>query len=368
MINIYNHIVDYLINAPKIIQLTWFLSAVFFIVIIGLIIYLDYVRNRLRIKERILSVYKKKYEIDLIEYLSSGNADQEITKEQQIIINNIKKCANSSLKRKLIIATFLKLKNEISGEISDAIQKLYYQTELIEYAAKRLQSKKWNIVAKGIKELTQFEIKEVHDEVIKHVNHPRREVRLEIQRYLVKLFRFEGLNFLTVLKCHLTEYDQIQLLEILKNFDQQNPKNVSEWLESSNNSVVSFALKLTKTFNLYEAKAAITKLLFHTDNQIRIEAIEVMTYFSDTESLSILKEDFDNRYLNEQVAIFKMLENLYEINDIPFLLNHINTENFYIKSSILRIFKAIDDDDGYDLKTLTNTIDYSGNINLIQAS
>lgn len=368
MVNLYNHIVDYLLNAPIIIQLTWFLSAVFLFVIIGLIIYLNHVRNRLRTKERILSVYQKKYEQDLIEYLSSVNESKEITKDQLIIINHLKKCSKSSLKRKLIITTFLKLKNEITGEMSDAIQVLYRQIGLNVYATERLKSKKWDLVAKGIRELTQFEIKEVHDEVILHVNHPQREVRLEIQRYLVKLFEFDGLEFLSLLKCQLTEYDQIQLLEILKKFDEQSPKNVSSWLESTNNSVVSFSLKMAKTFNQYEAKDAITKLLFHPDVQIRIEAIEVMTYFSDTESIAILKADFDNRYLDEQVAIFKMLENLYEIDDIPFLLNHFNTENFYIKSSIKKIFKAIDDNDGYDLKTLTNNIEYATNINLIKAS
>jgi hypothetical protein len=364
----FDHIVDYLFKAPKIIQLTWFLSAAFTVIIVGMIIYLSHIRNRLRTKERIQAVYEKKYEQDLIEYLYSGSEDNTITKEQQTIINYLRKCSSSSLKRKLIINTFIKLRNEISGEMADSIQKLYCETGLVDYASIKLKSKKWNIIAKGIKQLTHFEIREVHDEIIQHINHPKREVRLEIQRYLVQVFHFEGLEFLNVLTCQLTEWDQIQLLEILKKFDIQQSQDFTVWLESSNNSVVSFTLKLVKIFNQYEAKDNIAKLIFHPDIQIRIEAIEVLTYFNDTESLAVLKEDFNNRYLNEQVAIFKMLETLFEIKDIPFLLNHINTENFEIKASISKIFKAIDENDGSDLKTLTNNLDYSTDIHLIKAS
>lgn len=367
MINPYNHIVEYLISAPKIIQLTWALSAFFLFIIIGLIIYLNHIRKSLRAKERIQTVYQKKYEIDLIEYLYSGNENQEITKEQQIIVNYLKKCSNNILKRKLLITTLLKLRNEISGETADAIQKLYYQTGLIDYASSKLKNKKWDIVTKGIKELTQFEIKEVHDEVIQHINHPKREVRLEIQRYLVKIFHFEGLEFLNVLTCVLTEWDQIQLLEILKNFEEQQIQDISAWLESSNNSVVSFSLKLAKTFNQYETKDLIIKLLNHADMEIRIEAIEVLSFFSAIESVDILKNNFNQRKIEEQVAIFKMMEGVYKISDVPFILEHINNANFDIKVSAMKILKALSDEEGYDLMTLTKKNDDPENINLIKA-
>lgn len=366
--NLYHHIVDYLLNAPKIIQLTWFLSTVFIFIIIGLIIYLDHIRRRLCHKERIESVYQKKYEQDLIEYLYAGSIEQEITKEQQIIVNYLSKCSSSNLKRKIIINTLLKLRNEISGEMADAIQKLYYQTGLIRFAAANLKSKKWEIVAKGIKELAQFEIKEVHDEVVKHVNHPKREVRLEIQRYLVKLFKFEGLKFLNVLNCNLTEWDQIRLIEILKKIDDQQAPDFSIWLESQNNSVVSFSLKLTKTFNQYEAKNTLIKLLHHSDPEIRMEVIETLLYFGDSESLLILKQEFNLRSLEEQIITFKMMETLYEIGDVPFILEQIENECFEIKTSAIKILKAINDDEGHDLQTLINNIEFNKNINLIKAS
>jgi hypothetical protein len=47
--------------------------------------------------------------------------------------------------------------------------------------------------ANGISELAQFDIEEAHDKVITHINHSKKEVRREIQFYLVKLFSLTDL-------------------------------------------------------------------------------------------------------------------------------------------------------------------------------
>jgi len=368
MVNLFYYIVEYFKYSPKIIQLLWASSVVFTLIIIGLSIYLNHIRIRLRAKERIKAVYQKKYESDLIEYLYSGNGVDEISKEQQIIIDYLSNCAKSSLKRKIIISTLLKLKDEISGEIADAIQKLYCQTGLVNYASYKLKSKKWDVIAKGIKELAQFEIKDALNDVIEHIDHPKREVRKEIQMYLVKLFRFEGLEFLNILTNQLSEWDQIQLLEILQKFENQHIPDITKWLESSNNSVVSFSLKLAKIYNQYEAKDHIINLLNHSNQEIRIESINVLSHFGDIDSLIILKSDFNQRSIEEQVIIFKMMEDINEVSDIPFLLEHINNMNFDIKVSVTKILKKLKNSEANDSRFITTDIEYSEKTSLIKAS
>jgi hypothetical protein len=50
-------------------------------------------------------------------------------------------------------------------------------------------------IATGINELTHFHIKEVHDEVMQFINHPK--VKFERNTAIPpKLFNFEGLQFL----------------------------------------------------------------------------------------------------------------------------------------------------------------------------
>ena len=80
MATLYIQIIDYLTSLPKIILGTWALSLVLLLATIGLIFYLNHIRQRLNVKERIQTVYLKKYQQDLVEYLYSGKEDIEIKK------------------------------------------------------------------------------------------------------------------------------------------------------------------------------------------------------------------------------------------------------------------------------------------------
>ncbi|WP_418262718.1 HEAT repeat domain-containing protein [Flavobacterium faecale] len=342
MVNLTQYFIEYLKHAPIIIQLTWSLSAAFLLTIALLITYLKYLRARLRSKERIEATYQKKYESDLIEYLYAGNEEEDTSIEQQKIIDYLKKCGKSSLKRKIIISTLLKLRNEISGETADAIQKLYYKTEFISQATAKLKSKKWDVIARAIKELAQFEIKEVHDDIIVHINHPKKEVRREIQFYLVKLFSFEGLGFLDVLENQLSEWDQIQLLEILQKIDNHKLPDISDWLQSSNYSVISFALKLAKIYNQFEAKEELLELLNHPSEAIRIEAIEIVSHLGIFEAVTLLKDNIEDRSLEEQISFFKIEEAFLMTLEESFLMQYVYHENFEIKNAAKKIIRLID--------------------------
>lgn len=370
MITLYHYLIEYLKNAPTIIQLSWILSAGFVLTILTLVSYLKHIRSRLRTKERIEATYQKKYESDLIEYLYSGNADEEISPEQQQIVNYLKKCAVSSLKRKIIIKTLLKLRNEISGETADAIQKLYYQTDFITQAASKLKHRKWNVVARAIKELAQFEIKEVHNDVIVHVNHPKKEVRREIQMYLVKLFGFEGLEFLDVLETQLSEWDQIQILEILQKSETEQLPDITHWLQSSNDSVISFALKLAKIYNQFEAKESIIQLFEHPNKEIRIQSIEIVSHLGIFEAIEILKSNINERSLDEQIAFFKMGEKMFTHIEMPFVISYLDHENFEIRISAQKALRIINLEDpntiSIDSRIENNNPD--SNTSLIKAS
>lgn len=335
------YLIEYLKQSPPIIQLAWIFSALFSLLIIPLIIFLNYLRGHLRKNEIVVAKYQSEYEQALVSYLYSGNEDEEISSEQQLIIEQLKKCIVDPFKRKIVISTLLKLKNEISGEVALSVEKLYFQTGLIDYTLPKLRSKKWYILAKGIRELRQFQVKEAHDQVAKHINHPKRQVRKEMQLYMVNLFYFDGLDFLNVLQTPLSEWDQIQLLEVFQRFDNQKIPNITSWLKSSNDSVVVFVLKLAKIYNQFEQKDVLIKMLDHENKDIVVEVISVLSHLEVFEAKEVLKNTFEQRSQEEQIAIFKLMENLYEINDEPFLLDYIYHDNFEIKVSALKILKSI---------------------------
>lgn len=353
----FQYLIDYFENSPTVIQVVWVMSAVFIIAIIILTIYLKILRNRLRKNEKKVAEYQKEYETDLITYLYADN-EEEISAEQQIIIDKLRNNASDKFKRRIIVSTLLRLRNEISGEMADAIQKLYFQSGLIGYALSRLKSKKWYVVAKGIRELTQLHVKEVHDQIKTLVNHPKKEIRKEVQLYLVTLFNFEGLKFLDVLQTQLSEWDQIQLLEVLQRFDEQEIPDINPWLKSTNDSVVAFALKLAKIYNQFEVKDTLIALLSHPQKKIRVDAIHVLSHLQVVEAKHILKNNFDKLSQEEQIEFFKLLENLCEPGDEPFLLAHTTHQNFEIKFSALKILKTFAFEKFKNLKDFSMDADY----------
>ncbi|MEY2867996.1 MAG: hypothetical protein RIR01_396 [Bacteroidota bacterium] len=367
MLEFFQNSIDSLSSMHIIIKICIYLSLVLASTIFLSLIYLKNLRDRLKIKRRIEATYQKKYESDLIEYLYAGDDETENEQQQKIVIY-LKKCAANRLKRKIIIGTFLKLKNDVSGETADAIQKLYYQTGLIESATSKLKSKKWDVVAKAIRELTQFEIKETHDEIIKLVNHPKKQVRFEIQKYLVQLFRFEGLEFLNIIENELSEWDQIQLLEILNKFKNLQLPDMSDWLRSKNDSVVSFTLKLVRIHNQFGVKDEIIALFNHSNPEIRVEAINLVNHLGIYEAVAILKTGVFERTLDEQIAFFKMMEEMSMPDDIEFIKEHMNHENFYIRISVMKIMNLITvgDDNTFTINNIAE--EYQINTNLTKAS
>ena len=335
------HIFESLKHYPLTIQFVWGLSCVFFIFIVLLTIYLKYLRNHLRINEKIEAKYQEVYESHLVTYLYAGNDDKVFSPEQQVIINELKKDVADPFKRKIIISTLLKLRSEISGEIGESIDKLFIKLGLLRYSLAKLRNKKWDVIATGIRELTQFKIKAVHKMVLNNINHPKREVRKEMQLYLVHLYAFKGLEFLNVLETPLSEWDQIQLLEILQLNNDTHVADIKPWLNSSNDSIVIFALKLAKVYNQLEAKEELITLLNHKSEDVRINVISALSHLHLFEAKTILKNNFSERSEEEQIAFLKMMENVYEASDKPFLLEHVHHKNSEIRLSIMEILKNI---------------------------
>lgn len=362
----FQYLIEYFKQYPPLIQLVWIMSVVFIVIIIILISYLKLLRSHLRKNEKIIAKYENEYESQLITYLYSGNEEEDLSLEQQSIINQLKNCASNRFKRKVIISTLLKLKNEISGEMSESIQKLYFETGLIEYALAKLKSKRWHIIANGIRELTLFHVREIHDEIIKNINHPKREVRKEVQLYLVNLFHFEGLDFLNNLKTPLSEWDQIQLLEELQKLENQDLPDIRPWLRSENESVVFFALKLAKIYNQFEVKNTLIDLLSHKNKEVRVQLISIFGHLQVIESKEILKSNFDQYSLEEQIAFFEILENIFDSNDESFLLEHIRNQNFEIKLSALKILKILNIDEFKSIKLTSADPEYAKIVKFVE--
>ncbi|MDP3312698.1 hypothetical protein [Lutibacter sp.] len=342
--------VNYYNQLPFLIKVVWIISVILFIIIIVSIFYLKIYRTRLRNSTAETQKLVTEYEIQLINYLYA----EEGQEEQNSIIEKLTFCISSKSKRKIIKRVLLKLKKEISGEIAVAIQNLYRQIGLLNFALKKLDHQNWYVVAMGIRELKQFNIKDAHDAILHHVNHSSKEVRKEVQLYLVSLFHFKGLEFLTKIETDLSEWDQIQLLEVLQKNEDQQDVDITPWLNSNNDSVVMFSLKIAEIFNQYEVQNHIIELLHHKNNIIRTKAILVLGGMQNLDFKHEVMNNFEERTLEEQQALFKIFEPLVSNNDEWFLLKYSEHYNFEIRLEALRLIKNFSPDKFALFKETTN--------------
>jgi hypothetical protein len=363
----YQSFIDYFEDFPILIQIAWAATSIIIIFIVFLTIYLKLIRSYLRKKEAEDTKFRSEYEACLIEFLYSGNDDGSISSVQESIIEQLKDSVHVKSKRKIIISILYNLMNEVSGEMSKSIKMLYYKTGLVGYAFELLKSKKWHIIAKGIGQLKHFNIDEAHNEISVFLMHPRMEVRKETQLYLVSLFRFEGLLFLNDLTAPLSEWAQIQLLETLQKFDDQQICDIKPWLKSDNDTVTLFALKLAEIYNQFEVKDTLIELLSHHSKKIRVSTIEVLTHLYGLEAKEMLKANFNALSLEEQISFFGMLEKLVVPSDEPFIEKYLFHKNFDIQLLALKILKSINIDKYMGLSNKTKSKKDSSMIELVNA-
>lgn len=347
---IIQYLLDYMQNCPDIIKTAWALTAFFAIVVVMTAALLNKIRIQVRKREQITSKYQEEYEQLLITYLfSSPEENETFSTEQKEIVEFFKTVVTDSFKRKILIGSLLKLKNDISGEMADSIDLLYVHIGLIDYTFENLRSRRWHLIAKGIRELTQFNVTKAQQVVLNNINHPRREVRKEMLLYLVQLFRYKGLNFLDTLTMQMSEWDQIQLLEALGRINTHETFEINHWLKSHNDSVILFSLRMAKIFNLFEIKEELLELLHHPNQKIREEAIHLLNHFFILESKDQLLESFHTRTSGEQLAIINMLENFGTDEDEAFLLEAIDHEDLEIRVTCRKLLKDINTNK-YDLE------------------
>lgn len=327
---------------PLIENLIWTLVVVLIVAVIVLIIYLKILRRNIRVVESRSQKYTNYIEGLLIEYLHLDQSSENFLKTQKKIISEFKKGVKNRRKRRIITNTFLKLSQQVSGNVIDIMHNLYEEIGLIYFAKQKIKSKKWNIIALGIRDLRQFEVKKFAPIIKKFVNHKKEEVRREAHLYFLELFEFEGLQFLDTLELPLSEWDQIELLIEIEKFDNQHLLDVKKWLKSENDYVILFILNIVKIFNRLETKELLLALLHHENLDIRLKTIEVVTYFEITEAKEILIEKFESLTIEEKKALFEFLEKVATKKDSLFVLEHIKDLDFEIKSKALTILKKHD--------------------------
>ncbi|NNK18187.1 MAG: hypothetical protein HKP49_03480 [Maribacter sp.] len=333
-----------LISVPKIhTDLLWDLTILFMGLAIVILTTVFYFRKKLTANSRKVREKKKELSPMVSEFIfystEASKEEKHIYIEHKILIRELLK---NDFDRKVLTSILLDLRKDVSGETQKQLIHLYKNLGLHEDAYKKLKSWRWHIVAKGILELTQMQVTDSYQLVVRFINSKRSVIRKQAEIAIVSL-KDEGISyFLDNTKYRISEWQQLVLLEVLRNNKGFEPPRFKAWLTAKNKHVVLLALRLIKHFKQNDAKASLIELLKHRNNQIKEEAIYCLKEFNVVEAVETLKLVFWRCSTDLKVMILGAIADLGDSGDIEFLEQIAHKKlHFSVKSKALNAINTI---------------------------
>ena len=229
--------------------------------------------------------------------------------------------------RQTLITELVTSSNDLAGVAAENLSKLYKQLKLHEDSEKNLRNSRWHEKARAIRQLAIMRVDELAPTLYNLTNHKNEHIRMEAQTSIVKFRGFEGLTFLNSIKYPITEWHQLNLLKELSNLPAEDFKGIENWLKSSNDTVIIFALKLCASYHQFNQYDRIVECLKHVNPKVRLQAINCLKeIYEDTTSLQLI-----NIYAWEpkthQLAILKALKEIAAPDSISFLEKQLTSED-----------------------------------------
>ena len=221
--------------------------------------------------------------------------------------------------RRILCQILLDLRKDVTGDTQRRLFGLYKNLGLHKDAYKKLKSWKWHVVSKGILELTQMQVEESYNVITKFINDKRVTIRKQAEIAAVSL-KHEGINyFLDTTRYRISEWQQLKLLDIMRNLDDFQPPRFKAWLTSSNRHVVLFALRLIKYYNQNDVNASLIELTKHKNNKIKDEAVNCIKEFNVKEALDTLQVVFWKSSSHIKISILDAIASIGDESNVEFL-------------------------------------------------
>lgn len=333
-----------LISAPRIpTDFLWGLSLLFVIVALLYFVSVFIFRNRLAKNEKRIMAKRKVFSPMICEFLFfEENGDKKEKKNYIDLKIQIRELIKNPFDRAVLTSVLLDLRKDVNGKTRAELLRVYQELELHKDAYKKLNSWRWEIISKGIYELTQMQVNDSYGLITRFINDKRATIRKQAEIATVSL-KPEGINyFLDHTRYKISEWQQLKLLDVVRNKTDYNPPPFRLWLTSKNNHVVLFALRLIKYYNQNDASASLIRLLRHKSNHIKKEAIFCIRDFHVVDAVPVLKTIFWKCTNDVKMFILEALSQLGTEDDIGFLEELITKEvAFTVKGKAISALNTI---------------------------
>ena len=262
---------------------------------------------------------------------------------------------NANYKRKILTDKILQLYSNIIGSAAERLHVLYIKQGLDNISIENLKRSRWSVKAVNINMLSKMNIYKAVDKVSGFLNADNYVVRKEAEVAMVNLDREHPFEFLNNKTLPLSDWEQMNMYDALIR-NSIKPPEFSRWLNSNNDSVVMFSLKMIRMFRQNDAFDKVLPLLKHTNENVRYQAILTTNAFRKDESVKHLIDIFPNEEFRNKEAIIRGIETLKKTSNIEFLKDLVFNAEMQIKIEATKAIAFIGIAGKRELQDMLNTL------------
>lgn len=234
----------------------------------------------------------------------------------------------SKFNRQVMIDELMIIHNQLAGSTAQHLQELYFLFQFDRDAYRKLKSFNWLKKARGIHELARMNVSKYSKRILSYTNHPNPHLRMEAQMGYIQIHPEAPFNFLSLVDEEISEWHQLNLFATFSQSKRTIIPSFRQWLNSDNEYVIAFCLKMVTHYNQLEAIPDLVALLKHEDITIRCAAIYALQKLETESCVVELMELFYKDEAEVQVAIIKNLGGIRSEVAKPFLQQLLYHEDF----------------------------------------
>ena len=223
--------------------------------------------------------------------------------------------------RKFILNKIIHIKENLNQTNEHTMLSIYKYFGFDEISNKLIRNRKWYSKSEALHHYQNIGYKIKTGHVKKLLNSKNTALRSNAIIALISLSD-EKFDVLDNYKYNISKSDEVKILDIIYRKKSNIPKNVSNWLNSKNDSIVIIAIKLIVRFRHKQdiSLEQISHLLKSENNLVRKEVILAIRELVMFEANEILMEHFKvETNLRNKISVIKTLNTIGTTENITFL-------------------------------------------------
>ncbi len=228
--------------------------------------------------------------------------------------------------RNLILQKLIHIKYNVKEIDKNLVLIIYKHFDLHLLSKKLIQKRKWYYKSLGFYHYQSLDYKIKKSNIKPYLKSNNKYLRSNALIAMIALSD-EKFNILNKYTEKIPRADEIKLLDLIYHKNSTIPKNINEWLKSSNTSVVILAIKLIVRYRASLEIPTITYLLLNNDRNVRKEtiiAIRDLVIFNASETL--ITAYSKERDIRNKISILKTLSIIGDDSVKKFALKSLSKE------------------------------------------